>query len=71
MHFPSIKTEPSDSSSKPAITRKVVVFPHPLGPPKRDTNSPFSTFKETFFTAANSPNFFVIPFNSTSINMVF
>src|ERR1043166_2608687 len=52
---PRIKMSPSVGSSSPAIMRKTVVLPPPLGP-RRATSSPSLTEKLTCFTAATSPN---------------
>src|SRR3989304_548912 len=45
-------------SSSPAIIRRVVVFPHPLGP-TRTPNSPSRMFIEKSWPATNSPKCFV------------
>ena len=42
MSWPSMEMVPDVGSSKPAIMRRVVVLPQPLGP-RKDTNSPRAT----------------------------
>jgi len=51
---PPTAISPSLSSTKPAISRKVVVLPQPDGP-SRHTKSPCSTLSETPSTTARSP----------------
>src|SRR2546422_2761149 len=51
---------PESCLSSPAITRRVVVFPHPVGP-NRVTNWPSSTVKEMLSMARSLPYFFVRP----------
>src|SRR5208282_1354367 len=51
---PSISIVPSLGGMKPAIMRKVVVFPQPDGP-RSETSSPASNAKSTLDTAATSP----------------
>src|SRR5688572_15997493 len=48
---------PWSGCSKPAMQRRVVVLPQPLGPSK-ETNSPGATVKETPPTAATPPKLF-------------
>src|SRR5438552_172299 len=52
---PRIATSPSLSSSKPAMMRRMVVLPLPLGP-SRTRNSPSATSKDTPRTASTWPN---------------
>src|SRR5262249_52089269 len=52
---PQIDTVPSSTSSSPAMTRSVVVFPQPEGPSKLRI-SPRRTSSDTPFTARVSPN---------------
>ena len=40
---PPMRMRPSEGVSNPAIIRSVVVLPQPE-PPRKETNSPFSTF---------------------------
>src|SRR6185503_3619593 len=49
----SMRISPESGSTKPAIIRRVVVLPHPLGP-SRVTNSPARTSRETASTATTS-----------------
>src|SRR5918993_520683 len=48
---------PWSGCSNPAMQRRVVVLPQPLGP-SRETNSPGATVKETPPTAATPPKLF-------------
>src|SRR6201995_5631406 len=47
---PLSRMSPSDGSSRPAIMRRIVDFPHPDGP-SRTMNSPSWTSRLTLFTA--------------------
>src|SRR3954465_5571918 len=47
---PLSRMSPSDGSSRPAIIRRIVDFPHPDGP-SRTMNSPSLTLRLTLFTA--------------------
>src|SRR5580765_1985045 len=58
-----MKTSPVVGISNPAIMRRTVVFPPPLGP-RRAINSPSLTENETFRTALTSPNRFVTSLSS-------
>src|SRR4051812_43790718 len=61
-----ISTSPRETSSRPAIMRRTVVFPEPEGP-TRTRNSPSGTARSTPFTATVPPgNTFVTPRSSTS-----
>src|SRR5574342_976892 len=51
---PSSRMAPAVGVSKPAIMRRVVVLPHPLGP-RKDTNSPRSTWRLKSSTAGSCP----------------
>src|SRR6266545_1123342 len=53
---PRMKMSPSVGISSPAIMRKTVVLPPPLGPSSA-TSSPSLTEKPTWLTAATWPNF--------------
>ena len=53
--LPSSKTRPPLGRSKPAIRRKVVVLPHPLGP-SSEKNSPGGMSRSMPQTASNPPN---------------
>src|SRR5438552_11947196 len=55
--LPPMRMSPAVTSSRPAIIRSVVVFPHPLGP-TRMTNSWSRTVRSTPATARVSPNRF-------------
>src|SRR5215218_7230386 len=50
-----IVTSPASGSSRPAIMRRDVVFPQPLGP-RRTSSSPSSTSNETLSTAVTEPS---------------
>src|SRR5215216_3770868 len=52
---PSMRISPAVGSSKPAIIRRVVVFPQPEGPTST-TNSPSSIARLMLLTAATEPN---------------
>ena len=52
-----MRMSPAVTSSRPAIIRNVVVFPHPLGP-TRMTNSWSRTVRSMPATARVSPNLF-------------
>ena len=56
---PPTEMPPSVGSSKPAIIRKVVVLPHPLGP-SSEKNSPSRISNVRSSTATKSPNRFVM-----------
>jgi hypothetical protein len=58
-----MKTSPDVGISSPAIMRRTVVFPPPLGPNKA-INSPSLTENVTLRTAETSPKRFVTSFNS-------
>ena len=61
---------PSVGRSKPAIIRRVVVFPQPEGP-RKVTNSPFLTSRLKSETARKpSSNFLVRCFNSMMFSFV-
>src|SRR5882672_4669931 len=57
-HSPAIHISPASGSSRPAISRSVVVLPHPLAPSSA-TVSPSTTSSETRSTTARGPNRFV------------
>src|SRR5262245_33870602 len=57
-------TLPPSGRSKPASIRRVVVFPHPLGPSKV-VKVPSGTRNEMLSTTARPLNFFVSPATST------
>src|SRR5437763_11548792 len=63
--FPPMRMSPAVTSSRPAIIRSVVVFPHPLGP-TRMTNSWSCTVRSIPATARVSPNLFSTCSRSTS-----
>ncbi len=54
MSSPSMVMVPAVGSSKPAIMRRVVVLPQPLGP-RKETNSPGSTDRLKSSTAVVAP----------------
>jgi hypothetical protein len=62
---PWSKMRPSSGASKPAIIRRVVVLPHPLGP-SIEKNSPPGIVIETSLTAVTSSKRFVT--RSTTIS---
>ena len=55
---PASRTRPWSGSSKPAIIRRVVVLPQPLGP-SSEKNSPAPISSETSSTASSSPKLLV------------
>src|SRR3954469_1669972 len=57
---PWSRIRPSSGTSKPAIIRKLVVLPQPLGP-RSEKNSPSAIESETSFTAATLPKPLVTP----------
>src|SRR5690606_24453667 len=61
---PPIRMLPEVGVSRPAIMRRLVVFPQPEGP-SRQTNSPSPMSKLTSLTALNSPKLLVTFLNST------
>src|SRR5260370_25179240 len=52
MSVPSSRIRPAVGCSNPAISRSVVVFPHPDGP-SSEKNSPLSTVRSTLSTATS------------------
>src|SRR5207248_9626012 len=56
--FPEMKTAPGSGGSSPAMTRRSVDLPLPLGP-SRPVSEPLSTEMETSSSARKSPNRFV------------
>src|SRR5262245_66271244 len=60
MSTPASRIAPPEGDSKPAIMRRVVVLPQPLGP-RNDTNSPRSTRRSKCSTAVVWANFFWTP----------
>ena len=58
------RISPAVGSTKPAISRSVVVLPQPDGP-SRQTSVPCSIVIETSSTTACGPYFFVNPRSST------
>src|SRR5437870_9960728 len=65
MSAPSSRILPSSGRSKPAISRSVVVLPHPEGP-SSEKNSPASTETSMPSTAVTSENLFVSWTSSTA-----
>jgi len=64
---PPIETVPAVGRSKPAIVRRVVVFPQPEGPTSV-TNSPRSISRSTSSTASTPPGYrFVMPDSAMSL----
>src|SRR5271154_5262552 len=57
---PSIRIWPRVGDSNPAIMRKVVVLPHPLGP-RNVTSSPRAAVRLKFLTTASAPKDFSTP----------
>src|SRR4029453_7134760 len=57
MFWPSISKFPVSGVSNPAIRRRLVVFPHPLGP-SNAVISPLPTENVTLSTACVAPNRF-------------
>src|SRR6266511_66565 len=53
--LPRITMVPADGCSKPAMRRRVVVFPEPLGP-RSERNSPSKTSSEQSSTALTDEN---------------
>src|SRR5829696_6616967 len=62
---PPSSIRPSSGSSKPAMSRSIVVLPEPDGP-RSEKNSPRRTSSSTPSTAATSPNRFTTPMARTS-----
>src|SRR5262245_61106086 len=62
---PPIAIRPASGRSSPAISRKVVVLPAPVGP-RRTTNSPSRTPRSSAPTATVSPNDLRTPVSRTS-----
>ena len=58
---------PESGSSKPAIKRRTVVLPDPLGP-SMAKNSPSAISKLTPSTALTSPKLFLTPANRIAID---
>src|SRR5438067_870674 len=58
--FPCRTMRPTSGTSKPAIMRSVVVFPHPLGP-SSEKNSPSPISSETSSTALTAPKRLLTP----------
>ena len=54
MSWPATVTAPEVAAVKPAIMRRVVVLPAPLGP-RKPTISSFSTVNETSRTTVRAP----------------
>src|SRR5262245_21906062 len=57
-HSPATQISPASGSSRPAISRSVVVLPHPLGPSSA-TVSPSARSRETLSTTVRWPKSFV------------
>src|SRR6516165_4280478 len=55
---PPMSARPAVGGKKPVRMRMIVVFPEPLGP-RSPMISPFSTLKETWFTARVAPKYLV------------
>src|SRR6266851_4024861 len=55
---------PAVGEMKPASIRSMVVFPQPLGP-RREKNSPSSTWRLTWLTASNEPKYLVTSLRAT------
>src|SRR5262245_27346519 len=62
---PPIFTAPRFWRSRPAMMRRSVVLPHPLGP-RKQTNSPGSTDSVTSRSATKAPNFLTTPSRATA-----
>src|SRR5437868_2587226 len=60
-----MRTTPAFCRSSPAMTRRSVVLPHPLGP-RKQTNSPSATASETSASATTASNFLAIERSSTA-----
>ena len=54
MRWPSMRISPASGTTKPAIARRSVVLPLPLGP-SRPKNSPSGTASVTSSSAATAP----------------
>ena len=65
---PASRISPSVGSMNPEIIRRIVVFPHPLGPRKLK-NSPWGIVTETWSTAVRSPKFLLTRSSSRSLRM--
>src|SRR5690242_5192788 len=65
MSWPAIDTWPSSGASSPAIRRKVVVLPAPVGP-SRTRNSPSPTARVSRLTASTLPKRLLMPERMTS-----
>src|SRR5690242_9000278 len=57
--LPEMKTSPTSAASRPAITRRSVDLPLPLGPSSA-VSDPLSTSTETSSSATKSPKRFVM-----------
>ena len=64
--LPSNFTSPEVASSKPEMILSNVDLPQPLGPNKQ-TNSPFSTEKLTFFNASYPFSYVLLRFETSII----
>src|SRR5713226_3530001 len=62
---PAMHTTPAFWRSRPAMMRKSVVLPHPLGP-RKQTNSPEPTDSVMLWRATNWPNFLAMPSSATA-----
>src|SRR5215831_19654826 len=62
---PFMRTTPAFCRSSPAMIRRSVVFPHPLGP-RKHTNSPGATASVTPCRATKPPNFLAMPSRATA-----
>src|SRR3970282_2202469 len=60
-----MRTTPTFWRSSPAMMRRSVVLPHPLGP-RKQTNSPGLTARVTLRRATNWPNFLPMPSSATA-----
>src|SRR6478609_6788216 len=65
MSRPAMRTRPAVGVSNPAIIRRMVVFPHPLGP-SRESISPARTLKLQPCTASTAPKLFDRSISSTA-----
>src|SRR5262245_54457036 len=63
--WPAIATWPSSGASSPAMRRKVVVFPAPVGP-SSTRNSPSPTARVSRLTASTLPKRLLMPERMTS-----
>src|SRR5215470_2808190 len=61
---PLIRISPASGAMKPAISRRRVVFPHPLGP-SRVVICPSGTARETLATASTAPKRLLTSTSST------